>query len=98
MTAYLEIDTLLKNKYGIGFDLDEADHTELQRILIIDDETEFVDLTKQLLRISGFTVMSAMSSADVYLKISEYHPHLILLNYGMKSVVASILLRQLRQF
>ncbi len=97
MTAYLEIDTLLKNSIGIGFDLDEVDQAELQRILIVDDEIDTIDFIKQLLRISGFTVMSAMSLMDAELKISEYHPHLIVVDLGMKGHGGLTAINALRQ-
>jgi DNA-binding response OmpR family regulator len=65
---------------GVGLDLDEADTNERQLLLVVEDDPDTIYLLKQILRIAGFNVLSAMSGTEALKKIVEYEPNLVLLD------------------
>lgn len=67
----------------IGIDLDQVDSGERQRVLVIEDEADTIFLLKQIFRIAGFNVMSAMSGQEALKKIVTYEPDMILLDIMM---------------
>jgi DNA-binding response OmpR family regulator len=81
---------------GTGIDLDEID-TERQRVLVVEDEPDTVFLLKQILRIAGFNVMSAMSGQEALKKIVEHKPDLVLLDLMMPEMDGWETLNHLRQ-
>jgi DNA-binding response OmpR family regulator len=70
----------LKATAGVGLDLDEADTNERQLLLVVEDDPDTIYLLKQILRIAGFNVLSAMSGTEALKKIVEYEPNLVLLD------------------
>jgi DNA-binding response OmpR family regulator len=81
---------------GTGIDLDEID-AERQRVLVVEDEPDTVFLLKQILRIAGFNVMSAMSGQDALKKVVEHKPDLVLLDLMMPEMDGWETLNHLRQ-
>lgn len=65
---------------SVGLDLDEAETSERQLLLVVEDDPDTIYLLKQILRIAGFNVMSAMSGQDALKKIVEFEPNLVLLD------------------
>jgi DNA-binding response OmpR family regulator len=65
---------------GVGLDLDEVETNERQLLLVVEDDPDTIYLLKQILRIAGFNVMSAMSGQDALKKIVEFEPNLVLLD------------------
>jgi DNA-binding response OmpR family regulator len=72
--------TYLQTGAGVGLDLDEADNSERQLLLVVEDDPDTIYLLKQILRMGGFNVMSAMSGQDALKKIIEFEPNLVLLD------------------
>ena len=69
----------------------------LKRILIIDDDSDFVFVTKAVLESKGYACACAYSAAEGLRKIKETNPDLILLDIMMESLTAGFrLLTQLR--
>ena len=90
--AELAVDKALKldpeNKYALAY-LDRVRHFRLQyeeqrrlekkgRIMIIDDEPNYVDMLQLLLSAAGYDVVSASSPAEAMEKLPSHVPDLIL--------------------
>src|SRR5699024_1206980 len=56
------------------------------KILIIDDEIHIVELIKFNLETSGYEVEFAYEGLDGYIKIKENSPHLVLLDWMLRSI------------
>ncbi|MCJ7622865.1 MAG: response regulator, partial [Anaerolineaceae bacterium] len=67
----------------VGIDLDDLEMRERQRVLVVEDEMDTVFLLKQILRLAGFNVMSAMSGGEALAKLAEHQPDLVLLDLMM---------------
>ncbi|MCJ7623146.1 MAG: response regulator transcription factor, partial [Anaerolineaceae bacterium] len=67
----------------VGIDLDDLEVRERQRVLVVEDEMDTVFLLKQILRLAGFNVMSAMSGGEALAKLAEHQPDLVLLDLMM---------------
>jgi DNA-binding response OmpR family regulator len=65
---------------GVGLDLDDVDASERQLLLVVEDDPDTIYLLKQILRLAGFNVMSAMSGPEALKKIVDYEPNLVLLD------------------
>jgi len=68
---------------SVGIDLDEVNSVERQRILVVEDEPDTILLLKQILRLAGFNVLSAVTGAEAIKKVSDLSPHLVLLDLMM---------------
>jgi DNA-binding response OmpR family regulator len=55
----------------------------IKRILIADDEPNIVTLLEFLMQQSGYDIRSASNGEDALRAVSEYHPHLVLLDVMM---------------
>lgn len=82
---------------SIGIDLDDVHSTERQQLLVIEDEPDTVYLLKQILRIAGFDVMSALSGQEALKKLAEYRPDLVLLDLMMPEMSGWEVYNYLRQ-
>ncbi len=51
-----------------------------RRILVVDDDTFILDALQELLNYSGYDVDTTPKGDEVFSKIEEYHPDLILLD------------------
>lgn len=73
---------------------------ELQReafVLVIDDERDQYELTKAMLRLDGYPVVTADNATDG-LRLSElYHPFIIISDFSMPDMDGAELLERLRQ-
>jgi len=65
---------------SVGLDLDDVDANERQLLLVVEDDPDTIYLLKQILRIAGFNVMSAMSGVEALKKIVEFEPNMVLLD------------------
>ena len=68
---------------SVGIDLDEVNSVERQRILVVEDEPDTILLLKQILRLAGFNVLSAVTGPEAIKKVSDLSPHLVLLDLMM---------------
>lgn len=67
-----------------GMDLDLIyDMPDRQKVLIIDDDIDTVQLLKEILRASGFDVIGANSCDEALRKCADMPPHIILLDLMM---------------
>lgn len=82
---------------SMGIDLDDVQSTERQQLLVIEDEPDTVYLLKQILRIAGFDVMSALSGQEALKKLAEYRPDLVLLDLMMPEMSGWEVYNYLRQ-
>lgn len=62
----------------------------MAKILIIDDDPDFVDATKLVLCKEGHTVISAPGGKEGYLQAQQTHPDLIILDVMMDSVLDGV--------
>jgi len=66
-----------------GIDLDEITKASRQTILVVEDEPDTVFLLKQILRMAGYNVLSAVNGYEAIQKCMDIHPDLILLDLMM---------------
>ncbi len=57
-----------------------SDQTDAHRVLVVDDEPNIVDVVTMALRFQGFAVESAQTGADALNAVSEFRPHLMVLD------------------
>jgi two-component system OmpR family response regulator len=50
------------------------------RVLVVDDEPNIVDVVSMALRYQGFEVATAATGAEALSQVSDFHPHIILLD------------------
>jgi len=81
---------------GTGIDLDEV-NSQRQKVLVVEDELDTIFLLKQILRIAGFNVLSALNGQEALRKVMEYKPDLILLDLMMPEMDGWETLQHLRQ-
>ena len=64
----------MKDTNDIGFDL------ALKKILIVDDDRDFAQITGQLLEVSDYKIDLAYSEEGVLEKLKTFHPHVALVD------------------
>src|SRR4030042_5134943 len=67
----------------------------MKKILLIDDEKDFVDSTKEFLEMRGYTVIPAYNGIDALKKMKE-SPDIVLLDIKMPDMDGFEVLRHLR--
>lgn len=68
----------------------------MQRILIVDDERNIVQIVEQRLRRDGFDVLSATTGAAALTALHQHEPAAILLDIGLPDIDGFEVLRRLR--
>ena len=81
----------------IGSDLDFLRIKECPKILIIDDDVEFVNMLKIILRKAGFDVAGAYDHQAALQKCREVNPNIILLDILMPEIDGWGIFQKLRQ-
>jgi CheY-like chemotaxis protein len=59
----------------------------MARVLIVDDDPDFVEATRLVLESAGYDVQSAVDAADGLRRVAAYHPDLVILDVIMDSVL-----------
>lgn len=59
----------------------------MARILIVDDDPDFVETTRMVLESEGYEVLSAADGADGLRQVLEHQPDLVILDVIMASVL-----------
>ena len=59
--------------------------SEMKKILIVDDDKDFIDAYIMILEKEGYDVNSAMTGTEGLKKVKELHPDLIILDVMMES-------------
>lgn len=72
--------------------------SEKVRVLIIDDEQTIRNFLRVTLEAVKFKVYEASDGHKGLIKISECHPHIILLDLGLPDITGAEVLKQLRQW
>src|SRR5260370_11785913 len=72
------------------------DHTPEARVLVVDDETNIVELLSVSLKFQGFEVHTASNGPAALDKAREVRPHAVILNVIMPGLHGFGLLRRLR--
>lgn len=67
----------------VGIDLDEFQRSSRQTVLVVEDEPDTVFLLKQIIRMSGYNVLSASNGFEAIQKCQDAHPDIILLDLMM---------------
>ena len=81
----------------IGIDLDQIESVERQRVMVVEDEVDTIFLLKQIFRIAGFNVVSAMDGEEALKKIVKYEPDMVLLDIMMPDMDGWETLKYIRQ-
>lgn len=82
---------------NIGIDLDQIEAVERQRVMVVEDEVDTIFLLKQIFRIAGFNVVSAMDGEEALKKIVKYEPDMVLLDIMMPDMDGWETLEYMRQ-
>jgi len=69
----------------------------MPRVLIVDDEPDFVELLREFLTAKGYEVAAAYDGEEALRKVKEDRPHLVLLDVRMPKMNGLEVLRQLRE-
>lgn len=91
------VSSMAPNNRLSGLDLDQAGPLKPARILVVDDDPDFLDMTKLILRSEGFDVASASSDREALSRCAEVNPDLILIDLMMPGVDGWGVQQQLRQ-
>lgn len=67
------------------------------KILVVDDETEVVEIVGKKLQESGYRVTSAYSGEEALLKVKDEKPDIILLDLILPGINGYDVLKQIRQ-
>jgi DNA-binding response OmpR family regulator len=68
----------------------------LQKILIVDDQPDMLDIMKALLENEGYVVTTLVYVDDVKQAISLYHPDVVILDYLLAGVNGGELCREIK--
>ena len=82
---------------NIGIDLDQIESVHRQRVMVVEDEIDTIFLLKQIFRIAGFNVVSAMDGEEALKKIAKYEPDMVLLDIMMPDMDGWETLKYIRQ-
>lgn len=66
-----------------GFDLDHTLQANRPRVLVVDDDADYISMMKLILRKAGFDVSGALSCQDALEKCDSIHPDIVLLDVMM---------------
>ncbi|MFQ5953332.1 MAG: response regulator transcription factor [Candidatus Omnitrophota bacterium] len=69
----------------------------MKKILIVDDEKEFLYLVEQMLKDAGFEAIGATSGKDALKKAQEDHPDLIMLDIMLPDIDGATVYRKLKE-
>jgi DNA-binding response OmpR family regulator len=81
---------------SIGIDLDETLKRD-KKVLIVDDDSDTVELVKRILRLSDFDVASARNGLDALTLVEKILPDVIILDLMMPEIDGRTTLKKLRE-
>lgn len=70
---------------------------ENKRVLIVDDEVDFLILIKKRIESWGYRVITASNGEEAIEALDSAHPHVIILDYVMPDINGIELLRKIRK-
>ena len=70
--------------------------TQKKRILIIEDEIDYLDIASQILKKEGFSVVTAVAGAEGLKELEKELPDLIILDIGLPDISGLDILKRLR--
>jgi DNA-binding response OmpR family regulator len=69
----------------------------MPRVLVVDDEPDFIELLREFLTAKGYEVIAASNGEEALCKVKEDRPHLILLDVRMPKMNGLEVLKQVRE-
>ncbi len=84
------------NVYDVGTDLDSPSNPSRPRIMVVEDDPDTANLIKKMLMAAGYDVSVALGGHEVFFKIEQIRPDLILLDLHMPVVDGWQVLEQIR--
>jgi len=66
---------------------EDASEREMAKVLVADDDPDFVEITRMILELHGFQVSSAMSGQDALAQMRQEKPDLVVLDVMMSYVL-----------
>lgn len=80
-----------------GIDLDALSQESRPTVMVVEDEPDTVKLLKQVLRMGGYDVLSALNGAEALRKISDHPVDLVMLDLMMPDMDGWETYRQIRK-
>jgi len=87
----------IESSVGAGIDLDQIEASERQTVLVVEDDLDTIYLLKQILRLSGFNVMSSATGREAIKKLADYSVDLVLLDIMMPQMDGWEVLEEMRK-
>ena len=69
----------------------------MPRVLVVDDEPDFIELLREFLTAKGYEVIAASNGEETLRKVKQERPHLILLDVRMPKMNGLEVLKQVRE-
>jgi DNA-binding NtrC family response regulator len=68
------------------------------KVLVVDDEVDYLDLMKERVESWGYDVILAQNGKEALSSIKENHPHIVILDYLMPNMDGTSVLKEIRKF
>ena len=69
----------------------------MSRLLIIDDEVDICEFTREYFQAHGYDVRCALSGSDAFLVLSYFTPNVVLLDIKLPDMSGRLILKYLRR-
>jgi CheY-like chemotaxis protein len=70
---------------------------EMKRILVVDDDASILEVLQMMLEEEQYQIETTAISEEIYQRVAEFRPHLILLDVLMTGIDGRIIARTLKQ-
>ena len=69
----------------------------MKKVLLVDDEKDFLFLVKENLKDAGFEVITASSGIDALKSVGKYRPDIIVLDIALPDIDGATIYRKLKE-
>ena len=68
----------------------------VKRLLILDDDPDVLEVMQEIFLYEGFEVKAIESTTDIFNEITDYKPHIIILDYILKGINGGEICHQIK--